>query len=693
MENRAGAMVQKFNKSMDIALALAVVGVIGLIVLPVPPGMLDLLLVVNISLSVTVLVLTLFTRHVLEFSVFPTLLLLLTLFRLGLNLASTKLILSDGNAGEVINAFAGFVAGNNFVVGAVVFVIIIIIQLLVITSGASRVAEVGARFTLDAMPGKQMAIDADLNAGMIQEEEARARREALQQEADFYGAMDGSSKFVKGDAVAGIVITIINLVGGIAIFVGQRGLGFAEAIDRFGKLTIGDGLVSQVPAVLISVASGILVTRGATSQGFGSQLSSQLFSRHKVLMVTTLLLAVFALVPGFPTLPFLALAVLMGFLSFLLKTDEKNQGMAREEETRQAAAAEARPKTETRVAPRQIDTLSIEISYGLLPLIDESASGDLLERILMVRRQVATDMGIVIAPIRIRDNLQLGPNEYTILIRGNPVGHGEIYVNRFLVMDPGNGEFQVDGIQTVEPTFGLKALWVDEAGKDKSQMYGYTVVDPTTVLVTHLKEIITGHADELIGRQEVQKILDGAKESYSVVIEELIPGILSLGEVQKVLQGLLREGVSIADIGTILETLADYGPLSKDTEILTEYVRHALSRTIAGQYRNSNGKLCVITLSSALEDRIAGSIQKSLQGSFPAIDPDLTSRILHSLNEQLEMSSLVCEQAVVLAAPKIRAAFRNLIASAFPKVGVLSINEVPGNMDLEAVGMVDADDY
>ncbi len=687
MEAKQATLMGKMNRSMDVILAFIVVAIISVMILPISSGLLDILLIINITVSITVLMLTLFTQNILEFSSFPTLLLLLTLYRLGLNLASTKLILGQGEAGEVINAFAGFVAADNFIVGAVVFVIIIVIQLLVITSGASRVSEVGARFTLDAMPGKQMAIDADLNAGMIGEEEARQRRENMQREADFYGSMDGSSKFVKGDAIAGIVITIINLVGGIAIFVGQRGFTFGEAIDRFGRLTIGDGLVSQIPAVLISVSSGILVTRAASDAGFGSQLSGQLFAKYKVIMVTAFVLFSFSLVPAFPFIPFFVIAVICGLLAFFLYTDEKSE-LARE--TAQEEQAQTQIKApDTTVSTKHVDTLTLEISYGLLPLVDDTASGDLLERILMVRRQCASEMGIVIQPIRIRDNLQLGPSEYTILLRGNPVGRGEIHVNRYLVMDPGNGDFQVEGIETQEPTFGLKALWVEDAEKDKAEMYGYTVVDPTTVLVTHLKEVITTHADELLGRQEVQKILDDIREDYSVVIEELIPNILNLGEVQKVLQNLLREDVPVVDMGTILETLADYGPLTKDIEVLTEYVRHSLSRAIAGRYLTPDGKLCVLTISSALEEMVAGHIQKSLQGSYPALDPENTSRILSETGQQLERAAMVCDSTVILTAPKIRAALRNLIAGTFPRTGVLSLNEIPQHVDIESVGMVD----
>ena len=684
----------RLGRHMDVLLAFAVVGIISIILLPVPPGVLDFLLVINISLSVTVLLLTLFTKDVLEFSAFPTLLLLLTLFRLGLNLSSTKLILGQGDAGQVIQAFAGFVTGDSYIVGAVVFVIIIIIQLVVITSGATRVAEVGARFTLDAMPGKQMAIDADLNAGMIQEEEARRRRLNLQREADFYGAMDGSSKFVKGDAMAGIIITLINLVGGVAIFVGQKGLSFGEAIDRFGRLTIGDGLVSQVPAVLVSVAAGILVTRSASVDGLGDDLGRQLFSKSKVMLVAAAVLFAFGMVPAFPTLPFLIMAGLSAFAGWQLMKRENGAEAALESEAMANAQAQPQAVPDTQVTAKQKDLLAIEIGYGLLPLVDATTEGgDLLERILMVRRQCAAEMGFVVAPIRIRDNLMLQPNAYQILLRGSVIAEGEIYPNRFMVMDPGNGTFMVDGIETVEPTFGIKALWIDASEKTSAELHGYTVVDPTTVMVTHLKETVMTHADELIGRQEVQKLLEEVRTQYSVVIDELIPAVMTLGEVQKVLQSLLREGVAINDLGTVLETLADYGSMTKDTEVLTEYVRHGLSRAIVGKWLASDGKLHVITLSQRLEDLIHSHIQKSLQGSFPALAPEASNQLIADLQTQLELGSLSADQVVVLTSPRIRAALKNLISGSLPKVPVLSLGEIHHRVELVAVGMVDQHDY
>lgn len=694
MELRSENWMVRLVRHRDVLLAFAVVGIISIILLPVPPGILDFLLVINISLSVTVLLLTLFTRDVLEFSAFPTLLLLLTLFRLGLNLSSTKLILGQGNAGQVIEAFAGFVTGDSYIVGAVVFVIIIIIQLVVITSGATRVAEVGARFTLDAMPGKQMAIDADLNAGMIQEDEARKRRLNLQREADFYGAMDGSSKFVKGDAMAGIIITLINFVGGIAIFVGQKGLPFGEAIDRFGRLTIGDGLVSQVPAVLVSVAAGILVTRSASVDGLGDDLGNQLFSKPKVLMVSAVVLLAFGLVPAFPTLPFLFMAGVSAIMGWQMKIKEADNDTAESEAMTARAVAESRPAADNQVTAKQKDLLAIEIGYGLLSLVDTSTEGgDLLERILMVRRQCAAEMGFVVAPIRIRDNLMLAPNAYQILLRGCAIAEGEVYPNRLMVMDPGSGTFMVEGIETVEPTFGIKALWIEAAEKSSAELHGYTVVDPTTVLVTHLKETILAHADELIGRQEVQKLLEEVREQYSVVIDELIPGIMTMGEVQKILQNLLKEGVAINDLGTVLETLADYGTMTKDVEVLTEYVRHGLSRAIVAKCQASDGKLHVITISHRLEDLIHSHIQKSLQGSFPALSPDISSQLISDLQTQLEIGSLSADQVVILTSPRIRAALKNLISGSLPKVPVLSLGEIHHRVELAAVGMVDQHDY
>ena len=605
-------IISSFNKYSEITVAFAIVAIIGIIMIPMNSGVLDFLLVINITLGITILLLTLFTRNVLEFSTFPTLLLVTTMFRLGLNISSTRLILSEGDAGRVINAFANFVTGNNYVVGAVIFVIIVIVQMVVVTNGASRVSEVSARFTLDAMPGKQMAIDADLNSGLIDEETAKKRRLDLQREADFYGAMDGASKFVKGDAIAGIIITIINLLGGILIFSIQDGMGVLEALDKFGKLTIGDGLVSQVPALLISVASGILVTRSDGDSSFGQTVTGELFGFYKVIMVAAVVLFIIALVPAFPTLPFIAVSLFMGSIGYLLMENEREE-LAFEAAGAEAAleAMEERERAES-VSTFQVEPISLEIGYGLIPLVDEGSDSNLPTHITAIRRQCANEMGIILNPIRIRDNLQLGSNEYIIKIKGNEIARGEIYLNRYLVIDPGSQEFEIEGIPTKEPAFGLDALWVEERYKDIVELNGYTIVEPVIVLVTHLKEIIRRNSHELLGRQEVKELLETIKDRYNVVIDELIPDILSLGEVQKVLQNLLRENVPINDLVTILETLADNGTMTKDIEVLTEYVRHSLKRTIVKDYLNPQGVLPVITIDPDIEELISENTKRTM---------------------------------------------------------------------------------
>ncbi len=682
-------IISSFNKYSEITVAFAIVAIIGIIMIPMNSGVLDFLLVINITLGITILLLTLFTRNVLEFSTFPTLLLVTTMFRLGLNISSTRLILSEGDAGRVINAFANFVTGNNYVVGAVIFVIIVIVQMVVVTNGASRVSEVSARFTLDAMPGKQMAIDADLNSGLIDEETAKKRRLDLQREADFYGAMDGASKFVKGDAIAGIIITIINLLGGILIFSIQDGMGVLEALDKFGKLTIGDGLVSQVPALLISVASGILVTRSDGDSSFGQTVTGELFGFYKVIMVAAVVLFIIALVPAFPTLPFIAVSLFMGSIGYLLMENEREE-LAFEAAGAEAAleAMEERERAES-VSTFQVEPISLEIGYGLIPLVDEGSDSNLPTHITAIRRQCANEMGIILNPIRIRDNLQLGSNEYIIKIKGNEIARGEIYLNRYLVIDPGSQEFEIEGIPTKEPAFGLDALWVEERYKDIVELNGYTIVEPVIVLVTHLKEIIRRNSHELLGRQEVKELLETIKDRYNVVIDELIPDILSLGEVQKVLQNLLRENVPINDLVTILETLADNGTMTKDIEVLTEYVRHSLKRTIVKDYLNPQGVLPVITIDPDIEELISENTKRTMSGSIPVLKPDIITNIFDSINNTNNRLLSQGIQGVILASPKIRVSFRNLTAHNFPDLPILSLNDVPNDVEIEAVGMVE----
>lgn len=682
----------KLRNNFDVIIASAVISIIAMIILPIPSVLLDILLTLNITLAIIIILLTMFTKEVLEFSVFPSLLLIATLFRLGLNVSSTRLILSQGNAGKMIESFGGFVAGDNYVVGAIIFIIIVIIQFIVITNGAGRVAEVAARFTLDAMPGKQMSIDADLNTGAISDQIAKKRREDLQNEADFYGAMDGASKFVKGDAIAGIVIVIINFVGGIAIFMGQKGLEFGEAIQRFGMLTIGDGLVSQVPALLISVASGILVTRSASKLNFGNELVKQLSSVPKVIAITSILLLLLGLVPALPNIPFLTLAAITGVVAYFLFEESKHEAKTSEttKELKHSKDVEKTPEDVTQYI--RTEPLEIDIGYGLISLADKSNGGDLMERIATIRRQCATEMGIVVQPIRIRDNLQLKSNEYIIKIRGNEIAKGELYYNKFLVMDPGSEKMDIEGISTIEPTFGLPAIWIDEHKKEEAEIKGFTVVDPVTVLVTHLDEIIKRFSNELLGRQEVKMLLDMIRETNNAVVEELVPEYMTIGDIQKVLQNLLCENVPIRDLVSILETLADYAINTKDIELLTEYVRYRLGRTITKKYIKGHNILEVITIHPDVEQTIYKSIQKSFQGSFPALNPDYSTKILSSIDEILMKNNSRSGYSIVLTSPRIRAPLRKLLEMTFPDLPVLSLNEIPNSLEIEGLGMVKIDE-
>jgi len=682
--------LKRLSKNMDILIAFGVIGIIGMIIIPMKPFMLDVLLTINIAIALIILLLTLFSKDILEFTVFPTLLLVTTLFRLGLNVSSTRLILSEGKAGSVIEAFGGFVTGNNYIVGAIIFIIIVVIQFVVITNGAGRVAEVAARFTLDAMPGKQMSVDADLNAGVITENQARERRQNLQSEADFYGAMDGASKFVKGDAIAGIVIVCINFIGGIIIFSIQGGVTVGEAVQMFGILTIGDGLVSQVPALLISTASGILITNSTSEKNFGDELTGQILASYKVIAVTAAVLIMMGLIPGLPTVPFLVIGFICAILAYFLMEEEKQKEkmllMPTENETEESQSSEPEDVT----AYMQVEAIELEIGYGLIPLIEKTEGGDLLNRIAAIRRQNAIEMGILIPPIRIRDNLALGSNEYGINIRGTRIVSGEVYVNSILVMDPGNSKIDIAGQKTIEPSFGLPAIWADKDQKDKAEMKGYTIVEPSAVMITHLSETIKNHSHELLGRQEVKQLIDNIAEKYPAVVDELIPEKMALGDIQKVLQNLLKEKVSVKDLLTILETLADYAHNVKDTELLTEYVRYKIGRFIIKDYVDEGNKLDIITIHPNLDQYINDNTQKSFQGSIPIIEPDKNTRILESLDRILMENSM--KRPVVLSSPRSRVSFKKLIEMTFPNVPVLSLNEIPNSVELEGIGMVRIDD-
>jgi len=680
------AKLSRLGKYSDMFVAVAVISIVIMMIIPLPTFLLDVLLTFNISFSLVLLLVTMYTSEPLQLSIFPSLLLITTLLRLGLNISATRLILLHGYAGEVITAFGNFVVGGNPVVGFIVFIILIVVQFMVITKGAERVAEVAARFTLDAMPGKQMAIDADLNAGLITESDARIRRKKIQQEADFYGAMDGASKFVKGDAVAGIVITIINIVGGFIIGVVQGGMGFAQALQTYTLLTVGDGLVAQIPALLISTSMGMIVTRNTSEGNLGSDITKQLLAQPQVLMIAGGLVFALALVPGLPHIPFLIISLILGGVGY---TVQQNAKQAVEDQVLQQGEKEIEEvrKPENVIGLLQIDPMELEIGYSLIPLVDVNQGGDLLDRIVMIRRQCALEMGLIVPTIRIRDNIQLKPNHYTIRLKGVEIATGEILLDHYLAMNPGNAYEEIDGISTVEPAFGLPALWIHERNREKAELAGYTVVDPLSVIATHITEVIKSHASDILGRQDVQTLLDTIKQGYPAVVQDLVPQLLSLGELHRVLNNLLRERISIRDMVTILECLADYAPMTKDIEILTEYVRQSLFRQISKQYAPT-GTLTALALDTQIERAIGEAVQKTDQGSFVALDPSVTDRLYNNLMEQIQKIGNLGYQPIVLCSPGIRLYFRKLIERVAPHVTVLSYGELDPKIEVQTLGMV-----
>ncbi|HXK96832.1 MAG TPA: flagellar biosynthesis protein FlhA [Limnochordia bacterium] len=676
--------LHKLSQYRDIYVIVAVLLVVIMMVLPLPPFMLDILLACNISLSLLVLLLSMNIREPLEMSVFPTLLLLLTLFRLSLSISSTRLILLHAHAGNIIKAFGQFVVGGNYIVGFIIFLILVVVQFIVITKGSERVAEVAARFTLDAMPGKQMSIDADLNAGLITEAEARQRRRQIQREADFYGAMDGASKFIKGDAIAGIIIVLIDFIGGLLIGMFGRGFDFQQSLNTYTLLTVGDGLVSQIPALLVSTATGIIVTRAASDNNLGHELNIQLMSSPKTLLVTSAVLMAFAVVPGLPFVPFFVLSGLFGLMGYgLLREQASTESTAAADHARQEL--EERRQPESVLSLLQVDMIELEIGYSLIPLVDSEQGGDMLDRITMIRRQCALELGIVVPVIRIRDNLQLPPNSYIIKIKGIEVGRGQLMLNHFLAMDAGNVTERVPGEPTKEPAFGLDALWISEEHREQAEINGYTVVDSPSVLATHLTETIRSHAHELLGRQEVQTLLDSLRSDYSAVINELVPNLMTIGEVQKVLQNLLREQVPIRNLVTILEALADAAPISKDLDYLTDYVREALARQLCRQYADDD-LLQVLTLDQQWETVIAEGIEQTERGNIVSIDPRLLQRLFNALKQTLDSTALV--QPVILVSPRIRLAFKRLTERYFPGLAVMSYNEIVPEIQVQTIGMV-----
>ncbi|HHY61767.1 MAG TPA: flagellar biosynthesis protein FlhA [Firmicutes bacterium] len=678
-------LLRQYLKSGDLLMAAMVLLILLMMIVPIPPIVLDVLLALNLAFSLGVLLVTMYMTEPLQFSVFPSLLLLSTLLRLSLNVSATKLILLRGYAGSVIDAFGNFVVGGDYIVGLIIFVILVIIQFVVITNGAGRVAEVAARFTLDAMPGKQMSIDADLNAGMITEEEARMRRRKIQQEADFYGAMDGASKFVRGDAIAGIIIILVNIVGGIIVGMVRFGLSGGEAFQRYALLTVGGGLASQIPSLLISTAMGIVVTRTASDSDLGQEFTSQMLRQPRALAITSVLLLVLALMPGLPKIPFLLLALGTGFLA---------HGVTKEIHEEEAAArmrdiAPPKPKAEAEdvMALLRVEPMELNFGYALIPLVDVDQGGDLKDRVAAVRRQIALELGIVVPSVRIRDSIQARPNEYVVKIKGVEVARGEVLSDCYMAMNPGTATEEIEGTHTREPAFGLPAIWIPAARKAEAEMLGYTVVDPASVIATHLSEIIKANAPELLSRQDVQNLIDNVKKTAPAVVDELIPAQMTVGEVQRVLQNLVRERISIRDLVTILEALGDAAGTYRDIDTLTEYVRSRMARSICSQYAQPEG-LYVVTLDPSLEQLLFDSLDVTEHGTYLAPDPKVYRALISSLVAESERMASGGLQPIVLTSSGLRPHFRRLIERAVPQTVVLSYDEIAPEVKVNAVGMV-----
>jgi len=666
----------------DFFVAVAAVVVVGMMIMPMPTWMLDVLLTLNITASLTILLVTVYTVAPLEFASFPAMLLVTTLFRLALNISATRLILLHANAGAVIAAFGSVVVGGNYVVGVVVFIILVVVQFIVITNGTGRVAEVAARFTLDAMPGKQMAIDADLNAGIIDEKEAQGRREEISREADFYGAMDGATKFVRGDSIAAVVMIVINILGGFLVGVAQRHMDFMTAMQTYTLLTVGMGLVTQIPALIVSTAAGLMVTKAASEGNLGSDMTMQMLSQPKALAVTAGICGVLALIPGLPKLPFMVAAASGAALAYILKQQTGGRGP-------EAPATDETPRVpESMSNLLALDPIEVELGYGLIPLADPKQGGDLLERITAVRRHAALDLGLLVPAIRVRDNLQLKPNAYCVKLRGMEIASGDVYPGQLLAMNPGAASAQLHGIETVEPAFGLPATWISDVQQSEAELGGYTVVDPLTVIVTHLTELIRKYAPEILTRQDTQMLLDTLKAQSPAVVDELVPQLLNVGDVQKVLQNLLAERVSTRDLATVLEALADSAKITRDTDLLTEYARQALSRQITTQYQSSDGVVRVFTLDPAIEQTMADGLRQTETGVQLALDPATIQQILEETRAQVERMAAMGHQPAALCSPRGRIHYRRLVERMTPTLAVLSYNELCSGTRLETVGMV-----
>ena len=676
-------------KKADLAVAGYVLAAFIMLIVPIPSGLLDVLLCINMAVAFTIMFGSMFAKEALDMSYFPTVLLFTTIFRISLNVSSTRLILTSGDPGNVVRTFGQFVGGNDLIMGAIVFIILIIIQFMVINKGSERVAEVTARFTLDAMPGKQMAIDADLNTGAITDKQAKERRDKIQQEASFFGSMDGAVKYVKGDATAGLIITAVNIVGGILMGMFRQGLDFNTALNTYAVLTIGDGLVSQIPSLLISLSTGILVTKGSKDADFGAALISQLFGVPRTMYMVGAVLIGLGIVTPLNTIIFVGVGVAFVVTGRMMAGTIETAQIENEANQEEMAAEEIR-QPENVTSLLQVDPIELEFGYGIIPLADVNQGGDLLDRVVMIRRQIALELGTIVPIIRLRDNIQLNPNQYIIKIKGIQVSEGEILFDHYMAMNPGYVEEEITGIKTFEPSFHLPAVWITEGQRERAESLGYTVVDPPSIIATHLTEVIRQHIAELLSRQDVQNLVDNLKESNPSIVEELVPKMLGLGEVQKVLQNLLREGISIRDLLTIFETLADYAQTTRDTDVLTEYVRQSLKRAISAKYFPANETTSVVTLDPKVEQEIMSSVKQTEQGAYLTLDPDKTKAIMASVETEVGKLEKLGKNPIVITSPIVRMYFKRLTEDYYKDLIVVSYNEIDANVELQSVGMVTA---
>ena len=678
----------KLNK-MDSMIAIYVIVSFVMLIVPLPAWLLDFFMAFNIAIAFTILFVCMFAKEVLDLSYFPSILLFTTIFRIAMNVSSTRLILTTGTAGNVVLTFGEFVGGGDLIVGAIIFIILILVQFLVINKGSERVAEVTARFTLDAMPGKQMAIDADLNTGAIDDKEAKVRREKIQMEATFFGSMDGAVKYVKGDATAGLLLTLINIVGGIAMGMTKGGMDITTALNNYGILTIGDGLVSQIPSLLVSLSTGVLVTKGSKEAEFGPAIIKQLFGVPKVMYLVGAVLAFFGLVTDLNTILFMGMGALFAVGGRMIANNLETAAIESQVDTDEIAAEEIR-QPENVNSLLQVDPIELEFGYGIIPLADMNQGGDLLDRVVMIRRQIALELGTVVPIIRLRDNIQLNPNQYIIKIKGIQVSEGEILFDHYMAMNPGYVEEEITGIPTFEPSFHLPAIWITEGQRERAESFGYTVVDPPSIIATHLTEIIRQYISELLTRQDVHNLVNNLKDTNPSLVEELYPKQLGLGEIQKVLQNLLKEGISIRDLLTIFETLADYASTTRDTDILTEYVRQSLKRAISGKYFPAHETTSVVTLDPKVEQEIMGSVKQTEQGAYLTLDPARTKKIMESVGKEIQKLENLGKSPIVITSPIVRMYFKRLTEDYYRDLIVVSYNEIESNVELQSVGMVTA---